>query len=30
MPSWNRVMSALPTVLDDIHEAVNQDMKDYQ
>lgn len=30
MPSWNRVTSAVPTVLHSIQEAVSQDMADYQ
>jgi glucosyl-3-phosphoglycerate synthase len=29
IPSWNRVMSAIPDVLEQINDAVEQDMKDY-
>jgi glucosyl-3-phosphoglycerate synthase len=29
IPSWNRVMSAIPDVLDQINDAVEQDMKEY-
>ncbi len=29
VPSWNRVTSAIPTVLDAIYEAVDQDMQEY-
>lgn len=30
IPSWNRVTSAMPGILHDLHDAVEQDMKDYQ
>jgi len=29
MPSWNRVTSAMPNVLQEIHQAVEDDMNDY-
>ena len=29
MPSWNRVTSAMPNVLKEIHQAVEDDMNEY-
>ena len=29
MPSWNRVTSAMPNVLSDIYQAVEDDMNEY-
>ncbi len=29
VPSWNRVQSAVPNILQDIHDAVEEDMKEY-